>query len=177
MVNKKAISPIITTVLLIMISIAAVAIVASFVVPYIGTIGPKGDCFKAIDQIEIDTSSKYTCYYMLIDGAGNPYAVVNASIKRGAEPLGIEQFIVNVYGGGRSEKFDIKKETPTSRRILMYGSNPVGGEQDIDIPERSEMVTYSLKTGLTEVTSVEIAPVVKGNIFCNAADRQNIEEC
>ncbi len=187
MVNKKAISPVITTILLVMISLAAVAIVASFVIPYVQSILTKGDCAKALGQIDIDTSSKYTCYQVFAGndagfGTADDYTRVNVSVKRGAEALGIEQFVINVYGEGRSEKFDIKVATPLSanERILMYGSNTP--PQTIEIPERREMVTYSLNTAndnnnLTEVTSMEIAPVVKGNIFCDAADRKTIEAC
>jgi flagellin-like protein len=187
MVNKKAISPVITTILLVMISLAAVAIVASFVIPYVQDLLKQGDCFKAIDQIEIDTSSVYTCYQIFdptpADSTnGDAYTVVNMSVKRGAEALGIEQFVINVYGEGRSEKFDIKKETRMDTRILMYGPPTLAEEKVIEIPERRAMLTYSLNTvnvnnNLTEVTSVEISPVVKGNIFCDAADRKVIEAC
>ncbi|OGJ20916.1 hypothetical protein A3K73_07430 [Candidatus Pacearchaeota archaeon RBG_13_36_9] len=177
MINKKAISPVITTVLLIMISIAAVAIVASVVFPLFNP--DEGECFKAVGQIDIDTSSKYTCYYIIdpTAAAGDEYAVVNVSIKRGAEPLGIEQFIIMVYGEGRNERFEIKKEIRTDTKILMYGAATLAEAQDIKIPERREMMTYSLTTTLGEVTSMEISPVIKGNIFCNAADRQVIEMC
>jgi len=185
MVNKKAISPVITTVLLIMISIAAVAIVASFVFPLFNRPGTEGECFKAVGQVSIDTSSKYTCYDVFdptpADSTnGDAYAIVNLSVKRGAEALGIEQFIITVIGGGKSESFDIKPGIDSTGRIEMYGatSNP----SDIKIPERREMMTYSLNTtnvneNLTEITRVEIAPVIKGNIFCDATDVQVIEKC
>ncbi len=177
MVNKKAISPVITTILLVMISLAAVAIVASFVGPNIETWLKQGDCVKAVGQIDIDTSSKYTCYEMFAWPTHPNYASVNLSVKRGAEALGIEQFVITIYGEGRSEKFDIKPVTaPTDTKILMYGDNsPIA--QNIEIPERREMVTYSLNTTLAEITSVEIAPIIKGNIFCDAADRKVIEAC
>ncbi|OGJ20580.1 hypothetical protein A3K73_05350 [Candidatus Pacearchaeota archaeon RBG_13_36_9] len=127
------------------------------------------DCFKAVDQIEIDTSSPYTCYYL-----ENGKAVVNVSIKRGAEPIEIEQLVIMVYGEGRSERFEIRDGTASTEQIRMYGQT---GIHTINVPERREMVTYSLTTNLTELASVEISPVVKGNIFCDAADRQVIERC
>jgi|GEM_PF-2378482 len=111
---------------------------------------PRGECFSAIDQIEIDTSSEYTCYY-LEDG----HAIVNLSVKRGAERLDLEGFVILIYGEGRNDRFEIS-----------------------NVPERRETITYSLTTtNLTEITSVEISPIVEGNIYCDAADRKPLHPC
>ncbi|OGJ21124.1 hypothetical protein A3K73_08495 [Candidatus Pacearchaeota archaeon RBG_13_36_9] len=142
---------ILNTIILLMWVLIVIWIFLAFVI-FHGVHGdpfPRGDCFKAIDQIEIDTSSQYTCYYL-----ENEHVILNVSVKRGSEPLQLQGFVITAFGEGKSEKFEIS-----------------------NVPERRKMTTYSLTTNLTELTSVEIAPVVEGNIFCDAADRKVIEKC
>ncbi len=168
MKNKKAVSPVITTILLILVAIVAVGILSAFVKPWI-TENLRGDCFRTIDQIEIDTESKYTCWQD-IDGD----LILNLSVKRGSEPLGIERFIITVYGEGTSETFDIGNgaNDPNIAMINQPYNTP------LEIPARREMRTYSLNTSFTtEITSAEIAPVVEGDTFCNAVDKKNIGKC
>jgi flagellin-like protein len=169
MKNKKAVSPVITTILLILIAIAAVGILAAYVLPGVD-IEPQAECFKAIDQIEIDTASKQTCWY---NEGGD--IILNISVKRGSEPLGIERFIITVFGEGKSETFDLGDgENMANAAMINQPYNT-----PLEIPKRRELRTYRLKTSqfTTEITSAEIAPVVEGNIFCNAANRKNIESC
>jgi len=174
MVNKKAVSPVITTILLILVAMAAVAVVAAFIVPYVRE-SLRDECFSAIDQIEIDTSSKYTCYDTWTDEvSGNEYRLVTISVKRGAKPLGIESFKITVFGGGSSNSFDIKEgTTPESvaGTVAMLGGIPV-----LEVPKVSEMRTYQLNTTLSEAASAEIYPIVGGR-QCDQADRKLLYEC
>lgn len=122
-------------------------------------------CFEAVDQLEIDTASQYTCYYME-DG----HAIVNLSVKRGPEKLDLEGFMITVFGEGESDTFEIKENTDDERVSMLSGS------QEIEIPKVREMKTYSLKTTLSKVTSAEIYPVVEGR-QCNAGGRNILYEC
>jgi flagellin-like protein len=169
MVNKKAISPVITTILLILVAIAAVGVVAGFIIPFVRE-NLRSECFDAVDQIEIDTASKYTCYYME-DG----HAILNVSVKRGAKPLGIERFMITVFGEGESDTFDVKEGLLLPEELGRV--RMLDGSEIIEIPKVREMKTYSLNTTLSEITSTEIAPVVSGNVQCDAADRKNIYPC
>ena len=175
MKNKKAVSPVITTILLILIAIAAVGILAAFIIPFINP-DDESDCFRAINQVEIDTTSKYTCWYSETDPAtSDTYLVLNISIKRASEPLGIERFVIAVYGEGTSQTFDIGNNG-NNESIAMI-NQPYN--TPLEIPRTREMRTYRIKTSAftSEITSAEISPVVEGNNFCNAVDRKNIEIC
>ncbi len=178
MKNKKAVSPVISTILLIVIAIAAVGILAAFIIPFVNP-GEDSDCFKAIDQVDIDTTSKYTCWYHEdpdgTAGTGDEYIVLNISVKRGSEPLGIERFVIAVYGDGTSETFDLGNGANEANAAMI--NRPYN--TPLEIPARRELRTYRLKTSVftTEITSAEISPVVQGNNFCNAVDRKNIEIC
>jgi len=180
MVNKKAISPVITTILLILVAIAAVAVVAGFIIPFVQE-NLRGECFEAIDQIEIDSTSKYTCYYFEdFDGEDYDHFWLNMSVKRGAKPLGIEEFRVTVYGEGRNENFKIWENQGGEPMPSEYAGKVkmLNGSVFMDVPKVGEMKTYSLNTTFkSEITSVEIAPVVKGSTPCDAVDRKNVYPC
>jgi hypothetical protein len=168
MTNKKAISPIITTILLILISIVAVSFVAAFVIPFIKN-NMNSDCFKAINQITIKTNSGFTCYH--VEGGK---AVVNVSVQRGNEPLGIETFKVTVLGEGESETFTIRNEVGRSDgKVKMLK----GMSQDIEVPKVGDMKTYVLYTDLASVNSVQIAAGVSGDRMCDPTEEKQIDLC
>ncbi len=177
-INKKAISPVITTILLILISIAAVAFVYSIVIPFIkDQLRKGGDCFKAQDQIFIDTASKYTCWTTDDDGTGD--ILVSINVKRNSEPLGITQFVATVSGEGKSERFDIIDGFGEDVRIFMYDGHKSGTtditDELIAVPMLGEKKTYILKTTMKEVTSVNLAPIM-GGTTCDAMDEKYLED-
>ena len=59
--KKRGLSQIITTVFLILISLAAISILAGIVIPWVRN-SLSNECFKMIDKVEIDEGA-YACYY------------------------------------------------------------------------------------------------------------------
>lgn len=178
MMNKKAVSPVITTILLILVAMAAVGIIAGFVIPFIRE-NLRGDCFQAIEQIEIDAGSKYTCYRTIAGedgtlGTADDYFLLTVSVKRGAKPLGIESFKITVFGGGSSNSFDIRE--PSTPESVAGKVAMLGGGQILEVPKVGEMRTYQFNITLPEITSAELYPVVGGR-QCNEADRKLLYEC
>ena len=99
--NKKAIEPVIATVLLIVITIAAVAVVIAFVVPFIReqTSGAEV-CFKArleITRAVLDSNAGS-------DGGGE----LNVSIARGSEEFELDKIILQFK---TSTETIVKEET------------------------------------------------------------------
>jgi flagellin-like protein len=92
--NKKGVSAVVATVLIIMITVAAVGLVWAVVIPMIkDNLGVSSSC-KDID-ISIDTSGGYTCY----DSAQK---IVSVQVKRGSGEVGVRGVNFLLSSGGNS---------------------------------------------------------------------------
>lgn len=167
MINKKekrGVSPLISTVLLILVSITAAIIIFTVVVPFVrNTLSESKECFGTLDQLTINTESGFTCYY----GTGNK--IVNITIKRGSKEAEIERFKISISGQGTSNMFDIKDG---EIRVKM-----LDGSTSIEIPEAGGERTYSLNTTMTEVLYAEVYPVMESGKMCDPTDRAQIDNC
>ncbi|MEM4152794.1 MAG: hypothetical protein QXK80_01605 [Candidatus Pacearchaeota archaeon] len=148
MKNKKAIEPVVATVLLIVITIAAVALIIAFVVPFIQQqLGASGVCYKA-QGIQID--SEATCH--------NETHLILKVVWNGNEALNLT-------------KIRLSASTATETKTLtMPLSTPSGS---FSIPKNpGEEVTWTIATtqfgfgggsdgARANYTSVSIAPVIK----------------
>jgi len=99
--NKRGVSAIIATVLLVVIVIAAAGIVYTAVIPLIkGQIEAKQQCSNV--GLQINTVSGYTCY----DEANKEVLV---QIQRGTGEVNLTGIQVNVEGGGMSKNAEIRE--------------------------------------------------------------------
>jgi len=162
--ERKALSPVITTVLLILVSVTAIVIISGVIIPFVrDSLSGSKECFETADQLEIDTAS-VTCYY---EDAGEMIAKI--TIKRGVKETEIERFKISVFGGGSSDSFDIKTgET---------GVKMLDDSTEIEIPDPGEEKTYSLTTDLTTIESAEVYPVMKSGRLCDSTNRAYIGAC
>lgn len=157
-IQKKAVSAVVATVLIIMITVAAVGIIWAAIVPMIqdsltaGTI-----CNSAASDISIGVVG-YTC----IDENGN----VSLQIKKGNDAT-IDLVAVNaqIYKGGESSSVRINETNTGNVSGNLPGNN---GESIITI------------SGYADATGVSIAPIVKvGNTekLCSATRQVALTKC
>src|SRR3989344_6914688 len=148
--NKKAISPIIATTLIILMTIAAVAIIWPAIMPIIkrSAAGISSACV-GID-LTITSSGKNTCF----DSANG---IVNVTVSRGAGDYELKGIQFLVYSGGNSQSYLI----------------------ETNMPGINEDRKYSISTNLT-ANKVSAAPVViVGEIEenCEKTTAVNLGEC
>jgi len=168
-INNKALSPVISTILLILLAVTSIVIIAGVLVPFIrNMLAESKVCFEAVNQLEIDTASGYTCYSV----DANNDIDVKITIKRGSGEMNLDRFKIFISAGGSGKSFDIKTgET---------GVKMLSGSSTIEIPDAGEEKTYSIETELAlgngEVYA-EVYPVMSSGKTCDAADKVNLEEC
>jgi flagellin-like protein len=155
--NKKGISAIIATVILIALAVAAIAIIWVFVKGMVeGELGEAGACFEVYEKVTLN--DKYTCY-------DSEEGVTLFSINIG--DVEVDEILVGVSAGGASKSFRIKDDA-TIENLEMW---PSGGA--IALPEKNEGLTYSVDmsgAGLTGTPSlIQISPVIKG-AQCDVSD-------
>ena len=152
--SNKGIEPIIGTVLLLLITVAAAAIIFGVIVPLIQDKLVQGGVSSCMNvRVVVDTKQGYTCFDVANDK-------VNVMVSRGADDTELSGIqIVVALQGGSTQAFEINQS----------------------LPSKNEQRTYSvdINTGST-ATEVGIAPIVKmGNIkqLCGITSTAKLEMC
>lgn len=169
--SKKAQAEIITTVLLILIGIAAVVLVAGFVINMVRSNLQETDCFKTTGELTISLDSTY------FDSANN-YLYVG--VQRGSKDFNLTG-IVFTFGTSTSSKSVTIKEGDAGNiangsALVDNSFAPITGV--ISLPKQTEKSTFVIntnKSGISSVTTVSIVPVLKDNVRCDKADEKEVK--
>ncbi|MFH0711686.1 MAG: hypothetical protein V1889_01015 [archaeon] len=163
--RKKAISAIVATVLIILITVAAVTIIWAAVIPMITNKLESGTvCLDAVSQIQL-LDEGYTC--KSADGKN-----VSIQVKHLAKAFELSDIQVLVSAGGDTKMFLISNDTST---IIPAGAS-------IPMPGVNEEKVYVINTSsvVGTINEVQIAPVVSvGNTeeTCDVSARRTLRNC
>lgn len=171
-IRKKAVSALVATVLLILITVAAVGIIWGAIMPMINQATQYGQaCMNA--RLQIETQQGYTCY-----NATGPFPNrVVVQVERGSEdfvPLGMQ---LVVAGGGQSKVFTVKSSIPGVGPVSQL---PANATIVLEIPGINEGRTYIIDSAMTTTSEVSVAPIVKvGNTekVCDISSRAALTAC
>jgi flagellin-like protein len=156
--NKKGISAVIATVLLIMLTVAAVALIAGVIIPFVkNQLDTSKKCFDITDQISIEPG-KPTCYGL---------ADTRVMIKRTSKNFELKGFIVSLRNATNSQTYRIYSNSETSG-VKMYDNS-----LDLKIPEQGGAETYIFSISASYVS---VAPILEGNLTCKEIS-ENIPSC
>jgi hypothetical protein len=161
MYNKKAISAVVATVLIILITVAAVTIIWAAVIPMIkeNTLGGTV-CLDAVSGLSLETEGGYTCK--------NVGDNITLQISHGAKSFALEDVQVLISENGTTETLSIKFNSSESPVDL---SNFTENE--------AKVFTLDLVTN-TNPAYVEIAPVVAigaSTKTCDVAAKVDLPVC
>jgi hypothetical protein len=148
--EKKAVSTLIATVLLILITVAAVGVIWSLVMPMLQEkiTEASQSCISA--KIRIDTEKGFTCY----DSASKQLKVM---ISRGSDDLELAGLQIIAFASGNSYKFEISE-------------NIVGVNED-------RVYTLNMTLAPEQAT---VAPIVKlgtSEKVCSITSRADVNLC
>ena len=145
-INNKGISAVVATVLIILITVAAVTIIWAAIIPLIqGQLETTTSCLNA--QTEITLESDFTCLY--------PGGNVQVQIKAGASSVSLYGVQVILYSGGDSKSILIsngstKKNMPSPNSAIVY---------QINLSEAKANGALNLEA--SKMDRIQIAPIVK----------------
>ncbi|MDD5012557.1 MAG: hypothetical protein PHQ66_02860 [Candidatus Nanoarchaeia archaeon] len=161
--NKRGISTIVITVILISLSMAAVVIVWASVNAVIkNQIGSSESCFGNYDKVQIN--KQYTCYNSSSDE-------IRFSLMVG--DIEIDKIVVSVSSESAVKSYEITNTPENISTLTMYPS----GDSNIVLPEKNSGLTYRATGFDSEADLIKIAPVIGGN-QCEVADTlSQIEDC
>ncbi|PIN89574.1 hypothetical protein COU60_03110 [Candidatus Pacearchaeota archaeon CG10_big_fil_rev_8_21_14_0_10_34_76] len=105
MLKKRGISPIIASVLLVLIVVVLAAIFAVYGLPFVQNLFGSEDCFEVLGDINFDKSSNYNCYYD--DESGQKRTGFSVKIDN----EGVKGFRVGLLHEGSSDVIDITQDS------------------------------------------------------------------
>ena len=160
MLNKKGISGVIVTLILITISLVIVVVVWRVVNNLTSdTLDKAESCFGVFGKVSLN--NQYTCY----KSNGEIWVSVNIG------DIEVDSALVSITANGQSKSFTLTNEEQTIENVANYGSTGFGTDL-IKLPEKNSGMTYIYKWSslLTkEPDSVQIIPIINGK-QCEIAD-------
>ena len=162
--NRKGISAIVATVLIILITVAAVTIIWAAIIPMINNQLDRGIvCLDAVQQITIKEGG-YTC---------RNNDTVSVQIKRGSGDMNLADVEVLLSSAGSTTSFSLIDPTTTTSPASMSVALLPGGNE-----EKTYLISTASITG--DVDKVEIAPVISvGNTqeTCDVSASVTLRDC
>jgi len=167
--SKKALSTIVTTVILISVSMAAIALVFGIVSNLMRTqMKSTESCFGNYNKVELE--GRYTCYDKIVVGASTTYAL-RFSIAMG--DVTVDKVIIGINSLSNSKTYEI---TNTATTVADLSTYPTGSS--VSLPLKNGGRTYNTTSIFnSKIDSIKIAAVING-VKCDVADTINeIQDC
>ena len=163
MFGKKGLSPIIATVLILLLTISAIAIIAGFIVPFIKeSLTGATECLPYTDYYKFDDTFDFNCR-----NQSGVYLTVRSGFPgRGSEYVPDELRLV-FLGEGSSQSAVVKQgEVGTDISTL--------GVPTLEVPANGEIRSYLYSSPGT-FKSVEVYPVLESGKICEITDSTAIK--
>ena len=157
--SKKSQAELITTVLLILISIAAVVLVSTFVINMIRENLGGTECFKTVGQININVEDGYTF-------CNSTLGITTINLERGANDFNLTGFLVSLGNEQSMTTYTMRAGTSyiLTDKVKMY-SSPTG---NLTVPGILGSETYNITTGAgVKITKIKVLPIITPNKNCN----------
>ncbi len=161
--NKKGLSAIVITVILVALSMAAIVLVWVFVSNMLNKqISSSESCFGNYDKVKLN--GQYTCYDSSEDTVR--FSLIIGDIQ-------VSKIIVSISSASAVKSYTLTNANQSVTGLTMYPS----GSTTITLPGKNAGLTYEATGFDSTVDSIEIAPVINGN-QCEVSDSlSDIEEC
>lgn len=163
--DKKGLSGIVATILMIALAVAIVGVVWVVITNLVSErLEEAGTCLEVIGKVEIDKAR--TCY-----DSGTEileFSIVLAEIK-------LDELAVSIAGAGSTKSYDITNEANEDSPVTFYDEST-----GVLLPAENEGFVYKLNTaevGLGVPQSIKIFPTVGGQRCGESDNLQEIRSC
>jgi len=163
MQNKRGLSTVVATVILIALAMTIVMVVWGVVVPLIkNQLKQTESCFGVFEKVTI--GSMYTCY----DFSSNEFQF---SIDIG--DIDVDEVVVLISGEGITKSFRITNE----EQVIPYLGYYLSDSESVKLPEKNAGLTYTARGFPDKPDLIQIAPVINGK-QCEVSDSlSEIDNC
>lgn len=167
MFNKRAVSPVIATVLLILITVVAASVIAVFVIPFVSNnLDNSKACFAVLGKMTLAESSYLCSASDSVNGDRTGFSVQFDSSE-------IDGFVVLAITKGASERIEVMNGT-TDTRLKMLRDDETFGVSELIIPSEGGVRTYVYKGAADRI---EVYPMLSGGKICDKGDEKEVNIC
>jgi len=176
MENKKGVSTVVATILIILLSVVAVVVVAGFVVPFVkNNLEESTECVDYSDYFYFEEEFGLNCYTTQENGGEfdkrtYAFSVGSKGNKKELEN-GVKGFRVSMIRQGNAKSIYIENGAEVTEEIKMKD-----GTGNFELPRIGEVRTYIYVTRDENdlFSSLEIYPVLKNDKTCDRSDKISI---
>jgi FlaG/FlaF family flagellin (archaellin) len=170
--NKKALSTVVATVLIILLTVVATAIVWTFVKGIVNPEKLEGtqSCFEATSGEKITINDYYTCYNKANNTVQVQFSIDMKDVK-------VDAVLVSILVGGNSKSFTLTNNDTNIPDLGPYKGN-LG--DPVKLPGPNEGRTYvagGFESGAGKVDWIKIAPVINGKQCDSSDETYQIDYC
>ena len=167
MVMRKGVSPVIATVLLVVLTLVAVGILAAFLIPFVNdSFKDSKECFDVLGKVKFDMDSPYNCR---VNGAtGGTASATGFSVRMDTDQVFALKAVFTKSGRGNT--YDIENGTVTEGIRMLNGA--VGG--NLEVPFKGGVRTYVANDWYDRV---EISAVLKSGAVCDMREKLTVNDC
>lgn len=166
MYARKGVSPIIATVLLVILTLVAIGILAAFVIPFVNdSFKGSKECFEVLGKVKFDSQSLYNC--RVVGAVGAPSRTGFSVRMDTGEAFALKVVLTK---NGRGDTYPIENGT-ASASIHMLGA-PLG--QPLEVPFKGGVRTYVANDWYDRV---EINAVLKSGKVCETREVLTLSDC
>ena len=160
---RKGVSPVIATVLLVVLTLVAVGILAAFIIPFVNdSFKDSKECFDVLGKVKFDADSLYNCK---VTGATSR---TGFSVRMDTDQVFALKAVFTKSGRGNT--YDIENGTVTSGIRMLNGQF----NQPLEVPFRGGVRTYVADDWYDRV---EISAVLKSGAVCDMREKLTVNDC
>jgi flagellin-like protein len=186
--SKKGVSAVVATVLIIMITVAAVGIIWAAIIPMVRDNLNKGTaCNDAMSDISLVTDGGYTCINRTAIGCPSGWSIVTGDNSKCNNASAVGNTGVNISSRVGNVSLQIKKGPNTKvslvavQALVFVGGNSETFTIRSGLPGNNEFKTVIVGSNTTvNATKVKIAPIVtvgKTEEVCEAVSEVTLPIC
>ncbi len=168
--KKRGLSPIIATVLILLLTVAAISLIASYLIPFIKkTLTLGTECINYREYFKFEDSFGYNCF----NSTNNLHGVsiktnVQGLAEKDTEGLGLALIFTDDL---TSKKVEIK-DNGSIEQIKILG--PIA---PLEVVKPGEILTYVYNGTPNLYTKVEAYAILKSGRICDKSDEINLVPC
>jgi len=161
--NRRGISSIIATLLLIVLTVVLIAVVWGVINGLVkGKIGESSACFGNFEEVKL--SSLYSCYNRTSNQTQFSLNIGN---------LDVDGVLVSISGPSQSKSFTIKNVLQNITNVTNYN-----GTTQVILPEKNSGATYRYSWGNSAApNSIQIAPSISGQQCPMSDSISSLDNC
>lgn len=165
LIKKKGLSAVVATIALIFLSVAAVTIVANFLIPFVRERLGETDCFNYRDYFYFEENYGYNCYNHT-EYSNYYYGLsIGARSSKEAANEKVDGFRLAFQKTGEAQVIDVKNGTANNSGeggIRMLNSSITL----MQLPNIGEVKTYIYNSSTGDFNSVDVYAILKDNKVC-----------